>query len=178
MSRVFGVSLSIPEPHGSTLTWWRCKVGDPLAASVPPHVTLLPPTQLDVADVDASVKHLSAVAATHTSFDLHLRGTGTFRPISDVVFIAIARGISECELLAADVRNGALDRSLQFPYHPHVTVAHGLEHEQLDEAFLGLASFEATFPVDRFTLFEQGADLVWRPMQDFVFADALEHSQT
>src|SRR3712207_8607561 len=43
---------------------------------------------------------------------------------SDVVFVAVARGIGNCELLADDVRRGPLARSLTFPYHPHVTVAH------------------------------------------------------
>ena len=35
---------------------------------------------------------------------MHLSGTGTFSPVSEVVFVAVARGIGSCELLANDVR--------------------------------------------------------------------------
>ena len=172
MVRRVGVSIGIPEPWGSELWSWRGRVGDPLACSVPPHVTLLPPTDLDDADMDQAEEHLSKVAAAHDPFELHLRGTGTFRPVSDVVFVVVATGISECEMLERDVRSGLLDRPLRFPYHPHVTVGHDLSPEALDEAYDGLADFEARFEVWGFSLFEHGGDGVWRPQRDFPFAGA------
>lgn len=124
MRRTIGVAIGIPEPWGSELVRHRIEAGDPLAEQVPPHVTLLPPTEVDSEGLRAVEEHLRAVAARHRPFDLHLRGTGTFRPVTDVVFVVVARGISECELLQADVRGGPLVRELHFPYHPHVTVAH------------------------------------------------------
>ena len=45
-------------------------------------------------------KHLEAVASAQRPFTVHLRGTGTFRPVTEVVFVTLAAGISECELLA------------------------------------------------------------------------------
>ena len=42
---------------------------------------------------------------------------------------------------------------LQFPYHPHVTVAHHLADETLDRAFDELAGFECDFAVDQFSLY-------------------------
>ena len=173
MVRRVGVSIGIPEPWGSELCGWRSRVGDPVADSVPPHVTLLPPTDLDDAAMDEAEEHLSKVAAAHDPFELHLRGTGTFRPVSDVVFVVVARGISECEMLERDVRSGVLDRTLRFPYHPHVTVAHDLPQEALDAAYEGLANFEAKFDVWGFTLFEHGRDGVWRPQRDFPFGGAI-----
>ena len=80
---------------------------------------------------------------------MHLSGTGTFRPVSDVVFVAVARGIGNCELLANDVRRGPLARSLSFPYHPHVTVAHDVPEDMLELAYSGLADLSAEFRVDR-----------------------------
>ena len=44
-----------------------------------------------------------------------LRGTGTFRPVSPVVFIQVARGIPACEQLEATVRRGVLERDLSRP---------------------------------------------------------------
>ncbi len=162
-----GVAIEIPEPWGSALARIRAEIGDPAAAFVPPHLTLLPPTEIP-ADQRAAVEtHLADVAAGAAPFELHLRGSGTFRPVTDVVFVAVVRGISECEQLEAGVRSGPLHRDLRFPYHPHVTVAHDVPEEALDRAFDGLADFEATFPVAAFTLFEHGADGHWRPQRHF-----------
>ena len=58
-----------------------------------------------------SAAHLAEVARCHPPFDMHLSGTGTFTPVSDVVFVAVARGIGNCELLANDVRRGPAGRA-------------------------------------------------------------------
>jgi len=100
---VLGIVVPIPEPWAQLLVDWRSKVGDAQANVVPPHVTLLPPTEVPVADRTAISAHLAEVARRHPSFDMHLAGTGTFRPVSDVVFIAVARGIGNCELLSSAV---------------------------------------------------------------------------
>ena len=158
---VLGVVVPIPEPWSQLFVDWRAKVGDPQANSVPPHVTLLPPTEVPCADRAGITEHLTRVAASHPPFDMHLSGTGTFTPVSDVVFVAVARGIGNCELLANDVRSGPLARTLSFPYHPHVTVAHDVPGDMLDLAYSGLSDLSAEFRVEHFTEFEQAPDGGW-----------------
>jgi 2'-5' RNA ligase len=167
--RDFGVAIGLPEPYTSELQGWRERLGDPNASGIPPHITLLPPTALRTEQLPEVEEHLRRVAAGESPFEVHLRGSATFRPVSPVVFVPLVRGISECERVEAQVRSGPLERSLSFPYHPHVTVAHDLAEEALDRAFSELASYEARFPVWGFTLFEQGRDRVWRPQRDFPF---------
>lgn len=167
--RDFGVAIGIPEPWTSELQGWRERLGDPNAAGIPPHVTLLPPTALHDRDVEEVEEHLRVVAASEERFDVHLRGSGTFRPVSPVVFVSLALGIGDCERVQAKVRTGPLQRDLSFPYHPHVTVAHDLPPAALDEAYDALAGFEARFTVWGFTLFEQDRAGVWRPQRDFPF---------
>lgn len=170
--RTIGVAVGIPEPWGSQLDAHRAASGDPMAALIPAHLTLLGPTEVDAAD-DVTRKiedHLAATAAEHHPFQLHLRGTGTFRPITQVVFVAVAAGIGACELLATDIRSGPLARELRYPYHPHVTVAHDVDPAALDAVFEGLAAFEARFPIDGFTLYEHGADGRWHPQRRFPLA--------
>ena len=75
-----GVALAVPEPHGSRLQDARAAFGDPLASAIPPHVTLLGPTVVDVDDIAAVDDHLAEVGRAHRPFTVHLRGTGTFRP--------------------------------------------------------------------------------------------------
>ena len=168
-SRTIGVAIPIPDPYGPELQRWRQSFGDPLAASIPTHVTLLPPTPVAGADMDAIGEHLRRIAEAEAPFPIRLRGTASFRPVSPVVFVALAEGIGSCERLEARVRSGPLGRDLQFPYHPHVTIAHHLAEDILDRAFKELGGYAATFTVWGFSLYEHGLDGVWRPQRDFMF---------
>ncbi|RNI22180.1 2'-5' RNA ligase family protein [Flexivirga caeni] len=162
--KTIGVSIPIPPPYAHELQQARVEAGDPLAHAVPPHVTLMPPTAIDDDQEAALRAHLAGVATAHPSFRMTLRGTGTFRPISPVVFVAIAEGIAECEQLERAVRCGPVRRDLDFPYHPHVTIAHGVPDPALDAAFEGLSAYQRSFPVAGFDLYEHGEDHVWRPV--------------
>lgn len=148
-----GVAISVPEPFGGELRRHRAAFGDPMAEAVPAHVTLLPPMEVADSELDDVYAGLEVAAAEHERFTLRLRGTGTFRPVSPVVFVAVSEGISCTEQLAKTVRSGLLRGELDFPYHPHVTVAHHLDDEALDRAFNELASFECHFEVNEFALY-------------------------
>lgn len=160
--KTIGISVPIPAPYAGELQAARERAGDPLAGAVPPHVTLMPPTPVEPDADDALRTHLAKVAGSVTSFRMTLRGTGTFRPISPVVFVAVAEGIASCEQLERAVRSGPVERELVFPYHPHVTIAHGVPEASLDDAFTALSSYERSFVVDSFDLYEHGDDQVWR----------------
>ncbi|MGO4341344.1 2'-5' RNA ligase family protein [Pedococcus sp. 2YAF34] len=162
-----GVSIAIPSPHAEMLQAKRASFGDPLAECIPTHVTLLPPTEVPQEELEAAVKHLEEVAAQGHPFPMVLRGTGTFRPTSPVVFVQVSGGIADCELLEKAVRQGPLDRRLDFNYHPHVTVAHHVPDPNLDRAFTELSGFECAFEVEEFHLYEHGDDGVWRPVRSF-----------
>jgi 2'-5' RNA ligase len=171
-----GVAIAVPEPWAGELRQHRASFGDPLAAAIPAHVTLVPPTVVDDR-LDTIEQHLSAVAAEHGAFGLRMRGTATFRPTSPVVFLSVVEGISSCELLAEAAREGPLSQEQRFPYHPHVTVAHHVDDEALDRAVEALADYECSFPVTDFHLYVHGDDGVWRPEHTYFLsgpADAPE----
>jgi 2'-5' RNA ligase len=167
--RHIGVAIGIPEPYGRELQGWRERLGDPNAKRIVPHVTLLPPTEVVTEALEKIEEHLRLIAAAEAPFDIRLRGSATFLPVSPVVFVPLVQGISECERLESRVRSGPLARDVRFPYHPHVTVAHDLPPDALDRAFEALRGYEATFRVWGYTLFEHDADGTWRPQRDFVF---------
>jgi len=162
-----GVAIAIPQPHARTLATWRRNVGDPAADLVFPHVTLLPPTAVAEDALPGVEAHLADAAAVHHPFVMHLSGTGTFRPLSPVVFIQIATGVSDCEVLESRIRRGVLARDLEFPYHPHVTVAQDIADGKLDEAYDGLAGFVARFRVDSVVLFSRDPDGAWQWRKEF-----------
>ncbi|MGW3014972.1 2'-5' RNA ligase family protein [Streptomyces longwoodensis] len=166
-----GVSIAVPEPHGSLLQERRAGFGDAAAHGIPTHVTLLPPTEVEAAALPSVEAHLSAVAAAGRPFRMRLSGTGTFRPLSPVVYVRVAEGAEACTRLQQQVRDasGPLARELHFPYHPHVTVAHGIEDVAMDRAFAELADYEALWSCTGFALYEQGPDGVWRKLRDYAF---------
>ncbi|MFF7134896.1 2'-5' RNA ligase [Streptomyces sp. SAI-126] len=170
-----GVSIAVPEPHGSLLQERRAGFGDAAAHGIPTHVTLLPPTEVADTALAAIEAHLTEVAAAGRPFPMKLSGTGTFRPLSPVVFVQVVQGAEACTWLQKQVRDasGPVARELQFPYHPHVTVAHGIDEAAMDRAFQELADFEAEWPCTGFALYEQGADGVWRKLREFLFGGAV-----
>jgi 2'-5' RNA ligase len=173
---VIGVSIAVPEPFGSLLQQRRAGFGDPQAALIPTHVTLLPPTEVDVEALPGIEAHLADVADLGSPFEVWLDGTDTFRPLSPVVYVRLVRGAEECRELQERVRSGPLERELAFPYHPHVTVAHGIPDEALDRAHLELADFRAAWAVTGFALYEQGGDARWRLTREYRFpAPAVPH---
>jgi 2'-5' RNA ligase len=168
-SRNIGVALDIPEPYKHELQEWRERLGDPNAERIVPHVTLLPPTPVPNEALAEIEEHLRRVAAKFEPFDIRLRGSATFLPISPVVFVPLVVGIAECEQLEVAVRSGPLQRTIGYPYHPHVTVAHDLPAAALERAYVELADYDASFRVWGLTLFEQGPDQHWRPQRDVTF---------
>ncbi len=166
-----GVSIAVPEPYGSLLQERRASFGDPAAHGIPTHVTLLPPTEVDAELLPAVDAHLAQVASSGRAFPMRLSGTGTFRPLSPVVFVQVVEGAAACSRLQKRVRDasGPLVRELQFPYHPHVTVAHGISEEGMDRAYEELSAYEAQWTCAGFALYEQGADGVWRKLREYMF---------
>jgi len=165
-----GVAVAIPEPWASELQDYRTGVGDSMAATIPTHITLVPPTEVTDDELAEIEEHLVAVAAEVPAFDVHLRGTGTFRPVSPVVFVSLVEGISQCEQLADAVRRGPLAVDLAFPYHPHVTIAHDVAEGRLDQAFDELADFECEFGVEDFRLYVHDQERGWTPTRYFSLA--------
>lgn len=171
-AQTVGVALPVPEPWGTHVQRLRMEYGEDRARDIPTHITLLPPTRLERAEIEVLVEHLDRVARQHHPFQVILRGTGTFRPVSDVVFVQVAQGVSSCEQLERHIRSGPVERRLDFPYHPHVTVAHDLPEEMLDRAFADLAGFSCSFRASTFQLYAHPGDEVWRPVREFALGAA------
>ena len=100
---------------------------------------------------------------------MHLRGTGTFRPITEVVFVALAVGISECELLAEAIAAAERDQpGRPVPVPPARDGRPGRAGRRARRGLrgpgrlLGAASTSTAF-----TLFSHGGEGPWRPRRDF-----------
>lgn len=165
--RIIGVSIPIPEPHGEWLRAKRASYGDELARTVPTHLTLIPPTRVAQATLGDIEFALAEVATAMTPFEMRLHGTGSFRPVSPVVFVAVAEGIAYTEVLAQAIRGSFDFVEPEHPFHPHVTVAQNVDDASLDQAATELADFTAEFVVDAFSLYLHEEGPGWLPTRSF-----------
>lgn len=124
------------------------------------HVTLLAPIEADDAVLASIIDHLASVAGRTAPIRIHLQGTDTFRPVSPVVFLVLVEGAEECARLESAVRSGDLGVEARFPYHPHVTIAHGSDDEVLDLVRREFADYESEFTASAMTL-RENIDGVW-----------------
>ncbi|MBW3068371.1 MULTISPECIES: 2'-5' RNA ligase family protein [unclassified Actinomyces] len=160
---VLGVTIVLPEPWATRVRSVRTAVGDPHGNAIPPHITLLPPTAVDKDDLAAVTAHVSRVAARTAPFNLRAAGVGTFRPVSPVVFLGVAEGAGAIDALQQALRadDGPLRRTLRFPFHPHVTLAHEVDDDALDRAARSGSDIAAAFVVDRIHLQRLASDGSW-----------------
>ena len=165
-----GVAIAVPEPHGSHLREMRATFGDPLAHTVPSHVTLLPPHEIDPSDLDEVCARIDKAAGAEQAFTMQLRGTGSFRPTSPVVYVTVHDGFLATEVLAGRLRHAVGAPPAEFPFHPHVTVAHHLDEAALDHAHDVLGHYSCEFPVNEFALYLHDAQSGWEPQRWFELA--------
>ncbi|WJH25543.1 2'-5' RNA ligase family protein [Pseudarthrobacter defluvii] len=162
-----GVILGFPAEIAGELQRWRASFGDPMADVVPAHITLV--TTTPTRDWEATRRHVREVARRQSPFKVTIAGTGTFRPVSPVVFINVEDGFDDCVDLHRKLQQGPLHRELPFAYHPHVTIAHDVAPESLDEAETVLKNYRATFPVVSMGLYEHDADGIWQLREELDF---------
>ena len=60
-----------------------------------------------------------------------------------------------------------MELQLDFPYHPHVTVAHLDDDELLDRAFDELSDFDCSFAAEAFHLYVHEPGLGWKATRDY-----------
>ncbi|MGB3258815.1 MAG: 2'-5' RNA ligase family protein [Ornithinimicrobium sp.] len=161
-SDTVGVVLIVPDPIGSEVTRLRTHIGDTLGMAIPTHITLLPPTSISVERTRALEQHLAQVAASHGPLTIEVTGTDTFRPASEVVYLAIGQGAQQCAELNAAVCSGPVKSPSAFPFHPHITLAHDLAAEVLDEVADDYADLQDEFEVPQMCLYGLDRERGWQ----------------
>ena len=101
-----GVVVAIPEPWVTQLTDLRLRLGDLAGSRIPAHITLMPPTPVAREARAEVIDHLRSIASRHSPFRVTLSGTDSFRPVSNVAFMTLAEGASDCTDLAEEIRSG------------------------------------------------------------------------
>lgn len=170
-SHTIGIALAVPEPWASTVHQWRRGYGDRYADRMPTHLTILPPTRVDLLDLPAVHEGLREAARSIAPFTVHVAGTGTFRPESPVVFLAVSEGAAECAALEQAVRTCVGERVAGVrprlhPFHPHVTLAMEVADAVLDAAAADHTATQFSWQVQEVTLYFRDSAGFWHLDRD------------
>jgi 2'-5' RNA ligase len=158
-----GASLPVPEPLAGELLRARLEYGD--SEAVAPHITVIPPAPLPEARVEEAVGRMCRLAAHFAEFRVRVRGTGTFRPVSPVVYAAVVEGFDRCRELEALIRPALGVGGGRFPYHPHVTVLNGCDAATLDRAQRDWKDVDCSFEAVAVAVALYSEDEGWRPLK-------------
>lgn len=124
---LFALVIYVPDPLGKFLDGLRRE----LVPTYNPHahVSVLPPRPLRV-DWSVASTELRSLTDSWTPFDVELTNIDVF-PVTDVVYIEIGAGASELRRMHTAMNRSLLDFVEPFEYHPHLTLAQEIAHEDV-----------------------------------------------
>jgi 2'-5' RNA ligase len=116
---VFALVIYIPDPLGRFLDDLRRELVP--GCNPHAHVSVLPPRPLAV-DWQIASEQVRQCAAARQPFEVALGAIRMF-PVTNVIYIELARGASELFEMHDAMNSDALEFAEPFLYHPHITVA-------------------------------------------------------
>jgi 2'-5' RNA ligase len=97
------------------------------------HVTILPPRPLPLPP-ETSAAQLRSKLERFQPFEIEITDIERFET-TGVVYAAIGRGRQDLIDMHAQLNADAFQFCEPYPYHPHITLAQGIEPSRLDEIF-------------------------------------------
>jgi 2'-5' RNA ligase len=165
-----GAALLVPPPHDAAVDALRQAVGDGSLGRIPPHLTLVPPVNVREEDVDAALDLLRETAASRGPLTVELGPPTSFLPDNPVLYLAVGGDVEAVRRLRDLVFRPPLERTLSWPYVPHVTLADEGDPARLGAAMEALADFRLEVTFTRVHLLREERDdegvRVWRPYAD------------
>jgi 2'-5' RNA ligase len=170
------VVLFVPDPVRTEVDVLRRAFGDTTLARIAPHVTLVPPVNVDADDVPAAIAAVDAAVRGDQPFDVTLGPPETFLPVTPVLYLHVGGDDARAELGGQRARAfvAPLARPVGRDFVPHVTLGRAKHAPyRIDAGITAFGEYEATFVADRLTLLEllhpPGAPDIWTPIHEAPF---------
>ena len=135
------------------------------------HVTILPPRPL----LDTPQKAIETLRARIPDFSPFEIETGEVEvfPVSDVVYLSLKKGAKQLLQMHPALNVGPLKYQEPFPYHPHITLAQNLTHDQSIE-LAAIARqrwseypYTRVFPVESRVFVQNTVGTLWADLANF-----------
>ncbi len=144
----------------------RRALGDGSLGRVGPHLTLVPPVNVRLSDLDEAVDVVRAAAAGTSPLELVLGAAATFWPATPVVYLGVGGDLDAVGRIRAAVGVGPLERPTTWPFVPHVTIAEDVDPALIPGAVAALASYEVAVTMTTVQLLEERPDRSWQPLAE------------
>lgn len=172
MARVrIGVAIVLCDPARTEVRALRRAVGCPSLDTQPPHITLVPPVNVRVEQLDdVMAVARSAAASIDGPLRLRIGPAETFAPVSPVLYLGVhGDDVERLCSLPPLLLHGPLQRTPVHDFVPHCTL-----HELADDALIAaalssMAGFRWVVELGGFDVLQQDEDRVWRTVADFPF---------
>lgn len=165
-----GVVLLLPPAVAAEVDGLRRALGDPALHRVPAHITLVPPVNVRADRFDDALALLREAAAATEPFSLLLNPPASFLPDNPVLFLEVGGNVTAMRALRDRIFREPLERTLTWPFVPHVTLADGAPVDRITQAMVALADYRSSFRAERVHLLEEGPGRVWSAVADAAFA--------
>jgi len=165
--RKLGVALLIPRNLAPEIDGLRRALGAPDVTQVPPHITLVLPTNVRTEDVDGAIAFVRDAAAAEQPIDVVIGPLDTFYPVTPVLYLRVSGpGLDTITRLRDALDAGPLAQELVHPFVAHVTLNGEASDAQIAGAQASITHFVERVHLDTITVLEQDEDKVWRPIAD------------
>jgi 2'-5' RNA ligase len=166
----FALVAYIPDPLARFLDNLRREL-EPTNKSPRAHVTVLPPRPLS-SDIPTALDQLSSQLAGMEAVSVVV-GEPMLFASTNVVYLALREGLEEFQAVHKALNRDCVAYQEAYPFHPHVTLAQGLEPDKV-QAALELACGRwaeyrgpREFPVESLVFVQATADCRWIDLAEF-----------
>jgi 2'-5' RNA ligase len=125
---VFALVIYIPDPLGRFLDDLRRELAP--HSNPHAHVSVLPPRPV-AGEWQAAAGQARALTQGWAPFEIELAGLQIF-PVTNVIYLEIGAGTADLRRMHAAMNTGALEFQEPFPYHPHITLAQEIPHQEVE----------------------------------------------
>jgi 2'-5' RNA ligase/GNAT superfamily N-acetyltransferase len=166
-TRRLGVALVLDPPLADMVDGLRQAIGDPSLGRIPPHITLVPPVNIRADLMRAALARVRMAAARQPGpLRLTLGPPAAFLPDNPVLFLEVGGDLPALAALRDAVFAPPLERTLSWPWVPHVTVADGTDEARILAALVALDRFAVVAPFDRLVVLQETRGRIWLPIAD------------
>jgi 2'-5' RNA ligase/GNAT superfamily N-acetyltransferase len=164
--------LLLPAPAGTEVDVLRRAVGADDVERLPAHLTLVPPVNVRNDDMDSALDLLRDAAARTRPFRLVLGPPRTFLPTNPVLYLDVGGEVSAVDGLRDRIFRPPLERTLTWPFQPHVTLLDNGDPNRIRAAVDALADWRVDVVLDRVHLLRESNDdgvRSWHPIAEASF---------
>jgi 2'-5' RNA ligase len=171
-----GVALLLPAPVDAEVDTLRRAVGADDVDRLPSHLTLVPPVNVREDDMGAALALLRDAAAVTKPFRVTLGPPRTFLPTNPVLFLDVTGDVAAVDALRDRIFRAPLERSLTWPFQPHVTLLDNGPPDRITAAVEAIAEYRVDVVFERVHLLreerrEEDGERVWRPIAEAAFGE-------